>query len=84
MTHPDDKTPARTPSSMMRMAQWGIVEAWLTQSDLRAIVMTGGPKGLRMTVVDPLQGEVIEDVGIVEDPSRVALRAIERLSQGVK
>jgi len=43
--------------------------------------MTSGPKGLRMTVVDPSQGEVIEDIGLVEDPSRVALRAIEKLSQ---
>lgn len=75
----DDKTPARTPSSIQRLTQWGITEAWLAQSDMRAVVLSGGPKGLRMTVIDPLLGEVIEDIGLTEDPSRAATRGIQKL-----
>jgi len=62
---------------------WGLIEAWLGQSDSRAIVMTSGPKGLRLTVLDPSQGEIIEDIGLTEDPSRAALRAVEKLRDGV-
>lgn len=82
--HNDDNTPARTPSSMQRLALWGIVEAWLAQSAARAVVLVDGPKGLRVTVIDPLQGEAIEDIGLSEDPSRAAMRAIERLRLGAK
>lgn len=83
MTLPNDPTPPRTPSSIQRIALWGIVEAWLAQSPQRGIILTSGAKGLRMTVIDPDQGEVFEDVGLIEDPSRVALRAIERLRAGM-
>lgn len=77
----DENTPARTPSSMQRITLWGIVEAWLGKGvSGRAVVMTTGPHGLRLTVIDPNKGEVIEDVQTSEDPSRAALRALERLA----
>jgi len=82
--HRDDKTPARTPSSIQRLALWGIVEAWLAQSAMRAVVLVDGPKGLRVAVIDPLLGEVIEDIGLTEDPSRAAMRTITKLRDGVK
>lgn len=79
----DDNTPARTPSSIQRLALWGIVEAWLARSEMRAVVLSAGPKGLRVTVID-VAGEVIEDIGLTEDPSRAALRGVERLRDNVK
>jgi len=69
---------------MQRLALWGIVEAWLAQNVSRAIVMVDGPRGLRVTVIDPFQGEAIEDIGLAEDPSRGVMRAIERLRLGAK
>jgi len=84
MSDRDDNTPARTPSSLQRLALWGIVEAWLAQSSVRALVLVSGPKGLRVTVIDPMQGEAIEDISFTEDPSRAVLRAIERLRDNMK
>ncbi len=74
----DDLTPARRPSSIARIQQWGIIEAWLT-TEGRSLVMIVGPKGLRVSVMDPNVGERIEDVGRNEDPARAALRAIGRM-----
>jgi hypothetical protein len=83
--HSGDLTPPRTPASLQRLAAWGIVEAWLAQGDQRGVVFTGGPKGLRLTVIDSFQGEeVVEDISLAEDPSRAVLRAVERLQSGAK
>lgn len=71
-------TKPRTPSSLQRIATWGLVEAWLAQESDRAVVLTAGPHGLRLTVIASW-GEAIEDPGTHEDPSRAALRAIDRL-----
>lgn len=72
-------TKPRTPSSLQRIATWGLVEAWLAQEPDRAVVLTSGPHGLRLTVVASW-GEAIEDTSTHEDPSRAALRAIDRLA----
>lgn len=84
MARRDDDTPARSPSSIQRVALWGIAEAWLAQSAERAVVIVDGPRGLRVTVVDPTKGEAIEDISVTEDPSRAVLRAIERLGLNTK
>ncbi len=75
----DDLTPARRPSSIARIQQWGIVEAWLATETGRHLTVTIGPNGLRVSAVDPNVGERIEDVARDEDPARAILRAIGRM-----
>lgn len=75
----DRPTKPRTPSSIQRIAAWGLVEAWLAQEEGRAVVVTTGARGLRLTVIAPW-GEAVLDADAVEEPSRVVLRAIEILS----
>lgn len=77
----DERTPARTPSSIQRLTHWGVLEAWLTQGFSRAIVIAVGPRGLCVTVIDPDRGERIEDVGLDEDLSKAAMRAWKKLHE---
>jgi hypothetical protein len=81
MAREDDQTPARRPSSIQRIQQWGIVEVWLAEDDARGIVISGGSRGLRLTAIDPNKGERIENIATDEDPSRAALRAIGRMNE---
>lgn len=82
MTRRDEPTHPHTPSSIQRIALWGIVEAWLAESPQRAVMLDVGPRGLRMTVIDPDLGEVIENISLAEDPSRAALRGVQKLRDG--
>lgn len=75
----DRPTKPRTPSSIQRIAAWGLVEAWLAQEEGRAVVVTSGARGLRLTIIAPW-GETVLDADTVEEPSRVALRGIEILT----
>lgn len=73
-----DDTPARRPSSL-RIAQWGIVQAWLC-GDGRGITLTVEKNELVLTAIDPINGERREPVPAEEDPSKAALRAIGRMN----
>lgn len=81
MGREDDVTPARRPSSITRIQQWGLVEVWLADDPLRSrsILITSAPQGLKISAIDPENGERIEIVAHDEDPSKAALRAIDRM-----
>lgn len=74
-----DDTPARRPSSL-RIAQWGIVQAWLCGTGRGIVMDTDGKGRLRLTAVDPVNGQRQELVPDEEDPSKAALRAIGRMT----
>jgi len=60
----------------MKMEKWGLIQAWLSGDPARLVLISCGAKGLQVTLVDPSQGEQIENVEIDEDPSSAALRGI--------
>lgn len=75
--HDHDDTPARRPSSL-RIAQWGIVQAWLVDPG-RGITLTCEDGQLVVTAIDPVEGIRREVVPNEEDPSKAALRAIGQM-----
>jgi hypothetical protein len=60
--------------------KWGIVEAWLAGDKERKVTLSSGTHGLKVTVIDPINGEFTEDVGREEEPSATALRCLGRFS----
>lgn len=74
----DWNRPPRKPSYGVVLEKWGLVEAWLAADPGRMVVMSSSPKGLRITLIDPLKGEQIEDVETSEDPSAAAVRCLGR------
>ena len=77
MSRDDEKTPAARPSAL-RIQQWGIVEAWLSDNDERFYVGKVLSKGHQVTVVNENGEERIEMVLLAEDVSNAILRAISR------
>jgi hypothetical protein len=83
MSHDQDDIPTRPvrrPSAIGVIEKWGVVEAWLAGERGRMVIVSIGIHGLLVTVIDPSQGEQLEDVGRMEEPSAAALRAIGRFS----
>lgn len=64
-----------------RITLWGVVEAWLAQHPLRAVIISSGAKGLFLVATDPTNGKITENVKLHEEPSRAAVRAIQRFGE---
>lgn len=65
----DDKTPARTPSSL-RMSHWGLLDVWMQKArETRAVVVTSGERGgLLVTVIDSLNADETKRERVFEVP----------------
>ena len=70
---------SRHPASQ-RVSKWGLVHGWLVMNPSRRVEMKAGSAGFVMTVEDPFQGAYAVPVGVDEDPSSAAWRAIARLT----
>ncbi|WP_157070104.1 hypothetical protein [Sandaracinus amylolyticus] len=63
-----------------RLSKWGLVHGWLVAHGARRIAMRATATGFLVSAEDPVLGEHAEAVGIDEDPSSAAWRAITRLN----
>lgn len=77
--HDRDDTPPRRPSNL-RIAQWGIVQAWLCGSGRGISLLCDDHGQLTLVAIDPINGQRKELVPAEEDPSKAALRAIGRMN----
>ena len=73
----DDRTPPRRPSSI-RLMQWGIVQAWLSEREGRGLTLLVDGQFV-LVAIDPEYGERREIIGEHDEPSQVALRAIGKM-----
>ena len=70
---------SRHPASQ-RVSKWGLVHGWLVMDPARRVEMKAGSDGFVITVDDPFLGARALPVGVDEDPSSAAWRAIARLN----
>jgi hypothetical protein len=69
----------RHPASQ-RVSKWGLVHGWLAMDPGRRIAMSAGSDGFVISIEDPRTGTHSIAVGVDEDPSSAAWRAITRLA----
>lgn len=70
---------SRHPASQ-RVSKWGLVHGWLVMHPSRRVEMKAGSDGFVVAVEDPVLGGYALPVGVDEDPSSAAWRAIARLT----
>lgn len=69
----------RRPASQ-RVSKWGLVHGWLVVDRRRRVTLEASDEGFVVVASDPTQGNSVERVGVYEDPSTAAWRAITKLT----
>lgn len=70
---------SRHPASQ-RVSKWGLVHGWLAMDGGRRVTMRAGSDGFVISIEDPRTGVHTLSVGLDEDPSSAAWRAIARVA----
>lgn len=65
-----------------QIKKWGLVHGWLAAALGRQVVIEAGAGGMIVRVEDAGRGVARETIGVDEDPSGAAWRAITRLERG--
>jgi hypothetical protein len=69
----------RRPPSVS-LSKGGLVHAWLASGEGRGLVISASGDGLTVTAIDGLGGEHVETVGVDEEPSSAAWRAVNKFA----
>lgn len=72
---------AQRPASF-QIKKWGLVHGWLAGGLGRQVVIEASAGGMSVRIEDPVRGVARETIGVDEDPSGAAWRAITRLERG--
>ena len=64
------------------LSKWGLVQGWLAGDPARRVEVRAVSSGLAVRIVDPSSGDRTADIGLNEDPSAAAWRAIVLLNRG--